>query len=63
MRVVSNNQVCSPVNDTVCRRLLIVIRVMVTLYAPVAACDNYRRSLLAKLRYTVLDICLAVAVL
>lgn len=44
MRVVSDYQVCSPVNDTMCRRLLIVIRVMVTLYAPVTACDNYRRS-------------------
>ena len=63
MRVVSDYQVCSPVDDTMCCRLLIVIRVMVTLYAPVAACDNYRRSLIAKLRYTVLDICLSVTVL
>ncbi len=63
MRVVSNYQVCSPVDDTMCCRLLIVIRVMVTLYAPVTACNNYRRSLFTKLRYTVLDICLAVAVL
>ena len=63
MRVVSNYQVCSPVNDAMCCRLLIVIRIMVALYAPVTACDNNRRSLLAKLCYTVLDICLAVTVL
>ena len=63
MRVVSDYQVCSPVDDTMCCRLLIVIRVMVTLYAPVTACNNYRRSLFTKLRYTVFDICLAVAVL
>ena len=63
MRVVSDYQVCSPIDDTMCCRLLIVIRVMVTLYAPVTACDNYRRSLIAKLSYTVLDICLSVTVL
>ena len=63
MRVVSNYQVSTPINDAVCCRLLIIIRIMVSLYAPVTAGYNDCRSLLTKFSYTVLDICLAVAVL
>ena len=62
MRVVSNYQVCSPVNDAVCCCPLIIIRVMVTLYAPVTAGYDDCRALLTKLSYTVLDICLAITV-